>query len=168
MATDGTHADQAFSSITETLGCSMDQAASQQTCIKPETNHQSLQIDCRANNSQPDIYHTFHSEPQLSDKEQSSSQDQEAGREAAQEFGRRMERLSRDSREELTQDPTSSHESSRPESLGHSASQTHDKVQILLPGFVKSSGYMLLIIKPPSMRTLVELRYASITILKWT
>lgn len=133
MVEDASQADQGVSSMAEAQSCSVDQAAMQETCIKPETNHPSLRIDCRANNSQPDIYHSFHSEPQVSNKEQSSSQDQEARRDAPQEFGRRTERLFRDSREDITQDPTSSNESSRPESLGQNVGQTHDKVQNLTP-----------------------------------
>lgn len=126
MAQDAVQADQAFSSITETQSCSLDHQPTQQTCIKPETNHQSLQIDCRANNSQPDIYHTFQTEAHSSDKEQTGSQ--EAGKEAAREVGRRTDRLSRDSREDHAQDPTSSHESSRAECLSPGVGQTHDKV----------------------------------------
>lgn len=133
MAEDAAQANQALSSTIETLSCSLDQPATEQTCIKPETSQQSLQIDCRANNSQPDIYHSFPSEPQHSDKEQSSPQDRNAGKAAAQDYGRLPERYSRDSREENIQDPTSSHESSRPESLAPSMGQTHDKVFFQLP-----------------------------------
>ncbi len=133
MTQDGAQADQALSSITETHSSSMDQAPIVQTCAKPETSHPSLQIDCRANNSPPDLYHTFHTEAQCLDKEQVGSQ--EAGREAAQEgLGRRTDRLSRDSRDD-TQDPTSSHESSRPECLSPGVAQSYDKVLYLISCF---------------------------------
>ena len=100
------------------------QDCSPQMLSKPEPSHQSLQIDCRANSSQPDIFHTFHPDAQCADREQPGPLDARKQQDA----------LSRDSREDMNQDPTSSHESSRPaECLSPGVSHLHEKVRLSLP-----------------------------------
>ena len=91
----------------------------QQLFLKTETSPRSLQIDCRANNSQPDLYQAFHTEVQSSSTDHSHH---------AQPGCRRNDRMSGHSQEEKHQ-PTSSHESSRPlECMGPGPVQAYDKV----------------------------------------
>lgn len=91
-----------------------------QLSSKPEASHSSLQIDCRASLQQPDLFQEFPTNAQCSSREASEHID---GGFKAYDMG------SRDSREDTHQDPTSSHESSRPaECLSPVLAQTHDKV----------------------------------------
>lgn len=86
---------------------------------KPEAQQQSLQIDCRAEHSQPGYYHTFPAD-------QISSRDQRAA-------GMLQEDASRESRGDTAQEPTCSHDSSRlQECQSPLSTQSHDKVSPVL------------------------------------